>query len=39
MVLIPPQNMFKMFPQIPGLENIAFVKGYYWDLEINIEDT
>ena len=25
-VLIPPQNMFKMFPQISVLENIAFVK-------------
>ena len=26
-VLIPPQNMFKMFPYISGLENITFVKG------------
>ena len=25
--LIPPQNMFKMFPQISGLENFTFVKG------------
>ena len=25
--LISPQNMFQMFPQISGLENIYFVKG------------
>ena len=37
-VLIPPQNMSKIFPQILGLENIAFVKGCYWDLGITIED-
>ena len=26
-VLIPPQNMFKMCPHISGLENIAFPKS------------
>ena len=26
-VLIPPQNMFTMFPHILGTENIDFVKG------------
>ena len=36
-VLIPPQNMFEIFPQISGLENIAFVKGWYWYLAIAIE--
>ena len=36
-VLIPIQNMFKMFPHISVLENIAFVKGQYWDLSIAIE--
>ena len=36
-VLIPPQNVFKMFPHISGLENIAFVKSWYWDLSITIE--
>ena len=36
-VLIPPQNMFKMFPQISGLENIAFVKGWWWYTAITIE--
>ena len=37
-VLIPPQNMFKIFPQISGLENVAFAKGWYWNLAIAIED-
>ena len=36
-VIIPPQNMFKIFPQISGLKNIAFFKGCYWDLAIIIE--
>ena len=36
-VLIPPQNMFKMFPHISGLENIAFVKGWYGDIATTIE--
>ena len=36
-VLIPLQNMFKIFPQISGLENIAFIKGQYRDLAITIE--
>ena len=36
-VLIPPQNIFKLFPQIIGLENIVFVKGRYGDLEITIK--
>ena len=26
-VLIPPKNMFKMFPHISGLENIYFIKS------------
>ena len=30
-------NMFKTFPHISGLENIAFVKGLYGDLAITIE--
>ena len=30
-------NMFKMCPQVSVLENIASVKGWYWDLEITIE--
>ena len=36
-VLIPLQNMFKMFPKISGLENITFVKGRYWDIAVTIE--
>ena len=36
--LILPKNMFKMFPQISGLKNIALVKGWHWDLVITIED-
>ena len=36
-VWIPPQNMFKMFPHISGLENIAFVKDWYWYTSITIE--
>ena len=35
--VIPPQNMLKMFPQISGLENIAFIKGWYGDLAITID--
>ena len=35
--LIPPQNMFKMFPQISRLDNIAFVRGWYWGHTITIE--
>ena len=34
---ILPQNRFKIFPQISGLENIDFVKGLYGDLAINIK--
>ena len=36
-VLIPPQNMFKMFPHILGLENIVLSKAYIGILQINIE--
>ena len=36
-VLIPPQNMFKMFPQISGLENITFFKRRYGNLAITIK--
>ena len=36
-VLIPPQNMFKMFPLISGLENIVIVKGWYWHILITIK--
>ena len=37
-VLIPPQNMFKMFPQISGLENIAlFSKAYIGIFQVTIE--
>ena len=35
-VLIPPQNMSKTFPQISGLENIDFVKVRHGDLAITI---
>ena len=37
-VLIPLQNIFKMFPQISGLENISIVKLRYGDLAILIKD-
>ena len=30
--------MFKMFLQISGLENTAYVKGWYGDLAITIKD-
>ena len=33
----PTPNMFKMFPHISGLENIASVQGWYWNIEITIE--
>ena len=36
-VLIPPRNMFKMFTQIQGLENITFFQSWYWYLAITIE--
>ena len=32
-----PQNMFKMFPHISGLENIAFAKGWYENIAITIK--
>ena len=35
-VLIPPQNVFKMFPQILGLENIAVSKDDIGILQITI---
>ena len=31
-----PKYVFNMFPQISGLENIAFAKGGYGDLAITI---
>ena len=31
--------MCKMFPNISWLENIAFVKGWYWDIAITIKAT
>ena len=37
-VLIPPQSMFKMFPQTSGLENIALFKGGYGDIAITIDE-
>ena len=37
-VLIPPQSMFKMFPQLLWPENISFVKGWYWCPAITIND-
>ena len=35
-VLILPQNMFKIFPHIVGLENSNFVKGRYEDVAVTI---
>ena len=32
-ILIPPQNMFKMFTYISGLENIAFSEAYIGTLQ------